>query len=203
MRKSMIITVIASVFSLAIIALSVTFGWFLNVNKTDAIDTTTKGIVFSYVITDGKTEKKDVSVYDVKNVAFFDIDSEYEGVYFKDMACCITLVYENVCDDDIEITLNFEPSNTEENSPYLDAVFSIEDLEMKESYKSVQNLLDDNAHGEIVVDEIAKSEKKTVYMYVFGVQPNDDANNDFFTSDIYGFKLTAKAVKKSEKVVSE
>ena len=36
MRKSMIITVIASIFSLAIIALSVTFGWFLNVNKTDA-----------------------------------------------------------------------------------------------------------------------------------------------------------------------
>ena len=105
MKKRYILTMIFSLVALIIVAAAVTRAWFTGLNNEAVINGETQGIVFSYKITDGTTEKTDVAVYDVKGIAFFDVESDKEGKYFASMACELTLTYTNICTDNISLTL--------------------------------------------------------------------------------------------------
>lgn len=197
MKKSLILTICLSVVAIVVISLGITFGWFLNITSTNSIDTSTKGIVFSYVISDGTLDKEDAAVYDVKNVTFFDVDAEGEGMYFSSMACMLTLTYENVCETNISVELSYTPSN-ETTSAHVGGLITTNPIDETKTYSTVNDVLDINKAGDTpvayMIPLVKPNEKVTIYLYLFGVQPDDTASNSFFDGT-YGFKLVSKAIK--------
>ena len=206
MKKSgiiAIVTVIVACIAMVLVTIGLVYGWFLDLNKTDAIDAETKGIVFSYTITDGTTSKTDVQSYDVKNVAFFDIDGDGEGKYFSDMACEIELDVKNICDKNISVSFTFTPDQAE-TGPHLGGLFTSVKLSTDaniKTYNTVNALLaakkEATNYYEFTYNSIAPEDTEKVYLYIFGIQPDDDADNTFFSSS-YGFEIKMRAIKEAD-----
>lgn len=199
-NKKLVITLIVGFVSLAIVSIGIVFGWFLNLTETEPISADTKGIVFSYDISDGTTTKTDVSTYNIKNVAFFDIDDAGEGHYFASMACEIKIDITNVCEDNLNISINFDgdQDSSVNTEPILMALITDERLLDSSSYSTVNDVLaakmqDDDAQSYDIAS-LAPEGESSVYLYIFGVQPDDTADNSFF-EDTYKFVITIRAVK--------
>lgn len=199
MRKSLLLTICLSIVAILVVSLGITYGWFINSTSTDSIDATTKGIVFSYTINDGNTKKEDVSVFDVKNITFFDMDGAKEGTYFANMACCLTLTYSNICDSNISIELTYKSSSN--NEAYICGLITTNIIESSSEYDTVNDVIEafkvGDAMDSYTIPLIEPEDKITVYLYLFGIQPDDSASNSFFNG-VYGFTLTSKAVKEVE-----
>ncbi len=200
-KKILIITCLVSLLALSFIGFGYGYGWFINQSQTEPIDWNTKGIVFSYKINDGFDEKTDVLAYSVNNVAFFDKDSTDEGKYFKDMALEIEFNITNVCDYDLTVSLEFS-AQEETTVAHLEGLLTSEKIESTTNYNSVEEVLEakkiGNSSSKITLP--SKVEVKTVgtaYLYLFGVQPDDSATNDFL-ADTYGFSILLSAVRYKE-----
>lgn len=197
-KKILIITCLVSLLALSFIGFGYGYGWFINQSQTEPIDANTKGIVFSYKVSDGIDEKTDVLAYSVKNVAFFDKDSADEGKYFKDMALEIELNITNVCDYDLAISLEFS-SDESSDVAHLEALLTNEQLESTSDYDSVEDVLEAKKVGTsadkiTLPSKVEVKESGTAYLYLFGVQPDDSATNDFL-NETYGFSILLSAVR--------
>lgn len=196
MKKRYLITMIVSLVALIIVAAAVTRAWFTGLNNEAVINGETQGIVFSYKITDGTTEKTDVAVYDVKGIAFFDVESELEGKFFASMACELTLTYTNICTDNISLTLTYVPDQVTTGA-YVAGLITTEKIEDSKDYASVNDVVSACKAGDTAttytINKITPDEEVVVYLYLYGVAP---ANADgSFLANKYGFKLKAKALK--------
>ena len=87
------------------IIISTALGWYTNVNQTGHIDANTKNVGFSYTINGVELEEDE---YDISNLAFFDIDSMFEGDYFSDMCFEIELNVKNITDSPLNYSIKFE-----------------------------------------------------------------------------------------------
>ncbi len=208
-KKILITTIIIALLALSFVGYGYGYGWFLKRSATEPIDANTKGIVFSYEVTDGYNTKKDVLAYSVKNVAFFDKDSENEGKYFKDMALEIEFKITNVCEYDLEISLEFIPTE-ETTTAHLEGLLTNQKITSTADLKTVEEVLTKNKVGDsasqITIKEALQAKDDTntsttatggtvsVYLYLFGVQPDDTATNDFLTKT-YGFSVELSAVR--------
>lgn len=197
MKKRFILTAVLSLAAIAVVSIGIVFAWFLARTNTQPIDFSTDGIVFSYKIND---DKENVSSYDVTNVVFFDADSTSEGEFFYDMACVVKVEYENVCNAKIDINLTFNPLQ-EETGAHLDALITGEEItkaqtEGLDTVDSIVSALaqEDHTNRTFTLSQLEKGDKGVIYVYLYGVQPVDNSNNDFFADD-YGFSLTAVAIK--------
>lgn len=199
-NKRFLITIVIGMIAIAIVSIGIVYGWFLNLSQTDPINANTKGIVFSYDITDGTTKKTDIGTYNIENVAFFDIDDDGEGHYFASMACEIKIDITNVCEDNLSITISFNGDQDSESDtePVLMALITDERLTDSSSYSTVNDCLDDLKQDSdpqsFDVSSLAPEGVSSVYLYIFGVQPIDTADNSFF-DDTYKFVITIRAVK--------
>ena len=199
-NKRFLITMIAGMIAIAIVSIGIVYGWFLNLSQTDPINANTKGIVFSYDISDGTTTKTDVGTYNIENVAFFDIDDDGEGHYFASMACEIKIDITNVCEDylDVVISFNGDQDSSSDSEPILMALITDERLLDSSSYSTVNDVLDDLKQDtdpqSFEMASLAPEGVNSVYLYIFGVQPVDTADNSFF-DDTYKFVITIRAVK--------
>ncbi len=206
-KKILITTILIGLLALSFVGYGIGYGWFLNRSATESIDANTKGIVFSYEVTDGYNTKKDVLAYSVKNVAFFDKDSENEGKYFKDMALELKFEITNVCEYDLDVTLEFKPTE-ETTSAHLECLLTNTQITSTADYATVEDVLTAKKVGDsaskITIPEALKAKDETtasstggvasVYLYLFGVQPDDSATNDFL-SKTYGFSVELSAVR--------
>ena len=199
-NKRFLITMIIGMIAVAIVSIGIAYGWFLNLSQTDPINANTKGIVFSYDISDGTTKKTDVGTYNIENVAFFDIDDDGEGHYFASMACEIKIDITNVCEDylDVVISFNGDQDSSSDSEPILMALITDERLLDSSSYSTVNDVLDDLKQDtdpqSFEIASLAPEGVNSVYLYIFGVQPVDTADNSFF-DDTYKFVITIRAVK--------
>lgn len=187
MKKKIFISIASVVFLLAI-GISSVYAWYVNQQRVDVLNPSTNGIVFSYTLND---EESLTDTFDIKDVAFFDVDSEYEGKYFTDMAVIAVFEVTNKSSRAINIDFSYTLPNDAEN-PYIACVFSdIATLDSSESTGSVEDyLLDNNILQSKTIENVDKNETVTVYAYIYGIQPNDASNNDFL-DDEYGitFKI--------------
>ena len=62
------------------IVVSTVLGWYTNVNQMGEINANTKNVGFSYTINGVELQEDE---YQISNLAFFDVDSMYEGSYFS------------------------------------------------------------------------------------------------------------------------
>lgn len=203
-RIIMTITILVSLAAVAVVSIGLAFGWFLNTSQTESISAKTKGIVFSYDISDGKTTQTDVTSYNIVDVAFFDLDGEGEGNYFESMACEISLDIKNICEDNIKVTVTFT-ADQELTGPHLGGLLTHDklstDTTINTAYGTVEEILEakkqDTSAENYVIDSIVPESNETVYLYIFGIQPDDSADNTFFSSS-YGFSLNIRAVKEAD-----
>jgi len=198
--KRIITTIIVGLISLAFVGMGIVYGWFLNQSETDGINADTKGIVFSYTVSDGDTTSTNVTSYNVYNVTFFDIDDEGEGYYFADMACELTFVVTNVCEDNLTLTLTYTPDQ-DTTGPYLGGLITTTQITDTTACSTVEDVCDEYMAGTsadtVTLDTAIEPEATaTVYLYIYGIQPDDAADNTFF-NDSYGFSLELKAVKEA------
>ena len=195
-----LVNVIAS-FLLAIIIGSTLYAWYVKTSHTESVDVTTNGIVLSYQIDD--SEEINVQTYNISNLAFFDIDSEYEGKYFSTMAHMIEVKITNKSKKKVDITLSYVDISSDEN-PYVACIITNNTTVLNssafdgsvEDYISTNNLEDNYKYL-----NVEKNTTKTYYVYIYGVQPDDDASNDFLYSNqaqnigqTYQFELQIEAV---------
>ncbi len=207
-KKILIITCLVALLALSFIGFGYGYGWFINQSNTEPIDANTKGIVFSYKVSDGIDEKTDVLAYSVKNVSFFDKDSEDEGKYFLDMALEIEFKITNVCDYDLAVSLEFTADEAT-TGPHLEGLLTSEKITSTTNYTTVENVLEDKKVGDdanriTLPNKIGAkgntdnvSVTGTAYLYLFGVQPDDAANNEFL-DETYGFSVLLSAVRYKE-----
>ncbi|MGM9972181.1 MAG: hypothetical protein ACI35W_07210 [Anaeroplasmataceae bacterium] len=189
-----VIFYLISAFLIAGLIGGITYAWFINAKKTESVDVSTNGIVLSYTIND----EDDVNTleYTLDNISFFDVDSEHEGKYFTTMAVVIQLNLENHSKKDVDITVS--TGNNSANSPYVEAVVTNEEIDSSTYNKSVLDYLSDNSLTNsytiknVVSQETAVVDASVVYLYVYGVQPDDDATNDFL-SETYNLTINIKA----------
>lgn len=181
MKKRIAIIITLVVFLLVISASSI-YAWYINQERTEVLNPSTNGVVFSYTIDD---EEIVTDTFDIKDVAFFDIDSEYEGKYLTDMAVIVTFKVTNKSSRAININFSYLLPD-ELNNPYIACIFSItNELDSTNAEGSIEDYLsNNNLSASAQIEDVAKDETITAYAYIYGIQPNDAANNDFL-SDTY------------------
>ncbi len=117
MNKRLIITLVASLVLALTVGIIVTFAWYTNTHKSDSLDYVSNGLVISYKI----ENETNVEEYNVKDVVFFDVDSQKEGKYFTLSAVKLTLDISNYSSTSVTVSLKqsiqpFTLSNKIENN---------------------------------------------------------------------------------------
>ena len=190
--------VIASI--LLLIAIStVMYSWYVNINQTNNVDVTTNGVIVTYEIdTDSKTT--DTNSYTISDLVFFDEDSDFEGKFFTKMAHLVRFDITNKSKKSVDITLanntNYS-SNIANKTPYATCVIAktnaYDSTLTTYTTSSVEGYIDDvELSKSSTITNVAVDDFATFYVYVYGVQPNDEATNDFL-SETYSFDLTITA----------
>ena len=185
--------------TLAVISLgfAVSYAWWAQNFHVQSIDASTTGIVFSYNVDEGSENSK---TFNVKNLSFFDIDNEGEGDYFFNMVCVVEVNLTNVCKTDIDIEIKAKLDDVDTTAPYISCVVSdtLYSDEIVYNNKTVLEVISDNSlESSFTITNLSPSQESKVYLYIYGIQPNDGANNDFL-KDSYTFKLSMIAIKKEE-----
>lgn len=180
----LLLNVIASVI-LVIIVASALYGWYVGTNYTESVDVSTNGIVLTYDI----DEKNDLNVetYSISNLVFFDTDSENEGKYFTDMAHVIKIEIFNKSKKNVDITLSYVvDEDRDANDPYATCIIvKSNDLDSSNEDGSVEDYISTNHLASTNTElDVAKDDKATFYVYIYGIQPDDSASNDFLYEDI-------------------
>lgn len=194
-----LVNVIASIL-LAIIISSTLYAWYVRTSHTESVDVTTNGIVLSYQIDEGDTN---VETYSISDLVFFDIDSDYEGKYFTTMSHMIQIDITNKSKKNVDITLSYIDISSL-TDPYVACVIADDDeLDSLSSTGSVLEYISDNdLETTFTYLNVAKNQTKSFYVYIYGVQPDDDATNDFLydatattiKGETYEFELQIESV---------
>ncbi len=199
-----LVNVIASVL-LAVIIGSTLYAWYVRTSHTETVDVSTNGIVLTYEI-DEDDNTVNTMTYSIDNLAFFDIDTEDgygEAKYFTTMAHVIQIDITNKSKKNVDISLSFVDEIVED-TPYATCIVSkVNTLDSTscDLDTSVSDYISDNS---LVTTQsytnIAKDSSVTFYVYIYGVQPDDTADNTFLYDDqannvgeTYTFKLRINA----------
>ena len=208
-----LINVIASLV-LVIIISSTLYAWYVRTSHTESVDVSTNGIVLSYEIDDDDTTVN-TTTYSIDNLAFFDFDSEYEGKYFTTMCHVIQIEVTNKSKKNVDITLSYVEPNSYDD-PFCTCIVSKSGtLNSSTETGSIKDYIETNTLADLTYDEdgfiesyntsstfenIARDYSETFYVYIFGIQQDDNATNDFLYSDnayttgeTYTFKLKLEA----------
>lgn len=164
---------VVSIFSLFF----VTYAWIINRVNSPSIDGSTTGIKYVYELKDYQKED-----YTIKNIAFFDINRELEKDYFIDMATCVEIVIENTGDINLLFTIS-QVMTSENNSCYIQCVFTTQKISSIDNFESFIKENKSIENEELLIDE-----SKTIYMYVFGIQLDENSSNEFL-NDSYNFSI--------------
>ena len=180
-KMVVLINLIASIL-LAVLIGSAIYAWYVRTNHSESIDITTDGIVLTYEIDeDGQLN---VNKYEISNLVFFDEDSSYEGKYFNPMAHMIQIDIQNKSKKKVDITLSFlEDTTLGSTDPYATCIISdADDLDSSSETGSVADYISTNSlEREMTELNVAKDSVATFYVYIYGVQPDDAATNDFLS----------------------
>lgn len=178
-KMVVLVNLIASIL-LAVLIGSAIYAWYVRTNHSESIDITTDGIVLTYEIDeDGQLN---VNKYEISNLVFFDEDSSYEGKYFTTMAHMIQIDITNKSKKKVDITLSFlEDTTLGLTDPYATCIISDADnLDSSSETGSVADYITTNSlEREMTELNVAKDSVATFYVYIYGVQPDDSATNDF------------------------
>lgn len=200
MKKKLIICISAFVCLLAL-SIGITYAWYVSQNRVDVLDPSTNGIIYSYKI-DGEDVINDH--FDVQNVAFFDVDSTIEGKYLTGMAVKVGFEISNVNSTAVKLIFEQELEAGYESAPHIACIFSTDDeldsasddIEYDGTVVDYAATIDSSIYENYEVSTVAAGEKITVYAYIFGVQPDDAANNEFLSNDnTYAFNIKISAVQ--------
>ena len=87
------------------IAIGIITAWYTNVIQTGDINATTKNLAIEYEI---NGSEKNITTYNITNLAFFDADDDYEGQFLSEMAFEIELHMTNKSSDTVNYKVEFE-----------------------------------------------------------------------------------------------
>lgn len=188
MAKKRMFFIIISCLLIIMASTSIVFAWIITQKNTNEIDANTSGIKFVYSV-DGE-KKLTSSEYLINNLSFFDIDSTYEIDDFLSMACLVTINVKNTGD----IDLNYSVSQTSgavdaDNTAGVLCIFSDTLITDVSSYSTINDLISDPNIASGSLEKYSGSNNVDVYVYIIGVQTNDNATNDFLSS-AYTFTIT-------------
>lgn len=175
-KRKMIISVILLIVSI-ISLFTITYAWIISRVETPSIDGTTTGVKFTYELKD-----LDKQNYNIKNIAFFDINREEEKQYFSDLATCVELVICNT--GSINMTYSIKQIEDSKEEAYIQCIFSTSKIESITD--DFSTFIDNNKT--LSNQDIEVNSEATIYLYVFGVQPNENSNNSFLDKE-YSFSI--------------
>lgn len=190
MKKKLIF--ISLFIALVVASTSIVFAWWTKSSATKSITASTSGIIFTYQMDEKTTLNDKYSVSDVPFFAYDETDGVEESSYLLDMACVIEISVTNV--SKVEITLESTLTTTSENDAYLTGFFSETKLDALPT--SLSNSLSLNIDGRVEENNETTYSTSTFYLYLYGIQKNNDANNDFL-SESYDLTLTLVGSKKT------
>ena len=101
MSRKFLVNLIAVIVVCIVTGTAIIFAWYTNTKKTQSLDYVSNGLVLSYKI----ENETNVENYDIKDVVFFDVDSEKEGKYFTLSAVKLTLDITNYSLTPISVNL--------------------------------------------------------------------------------------------------
>lgn len=206
-KTSLWIYIICSVLAVASIG-AILFAWYTNTQTTTPVTTITSGIQITYDIKD--LNNNTITFETTETITFYDADSTDELADFnssinaKDITA-FKITLKNTGDTDVTYSIqNIIADNT---SPYVACLFSATEL-TSATYTSgsfptcIADLYSGtglgiyNAYsGDLNKYSSGTVDSDTIYIYLFGVQPNDDTDNDFL-SETYTFTLKVNSVQK-------
>ena len=199
-NKVFIISNLILTLALVVILSGFIFGWYVNSDKSQNVDVITDGIILSYTFDDRTTVNE--TTYEVDNLVFFDLDNEKEGKYFTSMAVLMQINIENKGSSDVNITVSQGMSASED--PYVATAVSTSTLDSSDATGSVEDFLGEGLKTSATVSNVSAFNEATnvggmatFYVYIYGIQPNDDATNEFlgnYTSKAkYTFSIVISA----------
>lgn len=214
MNKKIIKPIILSITAIVILVIStIVYAWYTNVDRVNQeLDGSTNDIVLDYTI---NSEASTTKNYSISNLTFFDINSNEETKYLSSMAIKVKLNIKNYSKNAVDVTITFD-TNKDDSNAYVDGiVWQDENLPISDNYSNIEEYIKgNNFTRECKIENMEKSTDSTpdyyVYIYLFGVQPNDNKNNDFlYTIDEngdrtyipYNFTITIKAEKAKQKTI--
>ncbi len=201
--KSQMKYVILAFVVILITSISILFAWFTLQQRTTPINGTTTGVKFAYSINAGDVNQEK---FEINNLVFFDIDNldtdnfENEKNYFLHQATMIEIVLSNTGDIDLTYTISQVSPNTD--SAYVLCFFSSTLLTQTDIDKetTLENLASSksNVSGSLIKynESTSIANSASVYVYIIGVQPNDDAKNSEFLNETYYFQIEINAIQK-------
>ncbi len=204
----LILIAVAFIFSIASFTI---YAWYTNVDYVGSLDAEAEGLSFYYTL--GDSTSKNVKSYDIKNLAFFDPQSNSEIRYFDSMSTKVSIGLANNDDLDKEYTITYVAKKrvTKENQvnksvAYPAGIISEAQSLVTDNIKNVGELIAGNNVTSNETEfsysfngQIKGKTNKTVYLYLAGIQEIATAsNNDFLINEAgqkisYSFKLTIQA----------
>lgn len=185
-KKSLILSIITFMFCLISFTF-VSYAWLINNEYLNGFKNTTTGIKYVYNLKSGVNSEE----MKAENITFFDIDSVNETKYFLSMAKKIEIEIKNTGDMDISYTISQDNVDIDSTDIFVLVLFSDTSLESVDTTKSIKELYSTYSSVSGTIGKynlLDDSDVFTVYAYVIGVQPDDDATNSFLTdSDNYSF----------------
>ena len=91
-----------------IIAISISYGWYVKVIRTGKIDGSTKNVSINYELKNGEDAATNTLTYSIDNLAFFDIENSDETPFFNSMAVDLKLKLTNTAKSDMKYTITYQ-----------------------------------------------------------------------------------------------
>ena len=224
MKKSKIINLIISIAApillVTAVVLIISYGWYVRKQQIATIDANAKNLAIDYTFdSDQETNK---ITYDVKNLVFFDNDSEFEYQYLSDMAVKLEINLTNKSSNPVSYKITFNSTKIvtpAEGDPtsiaYVDCIFNsipaissdiktIDTARVDSTTVTYTNSDTDRTavydSGEVTLAAGA-SLTAPIVLYLYGIQEIDLALNEPFLYvnsttlvDSYVFTLTIESV---------
>ncbi len=190
MNKRKIVAYLLLLSAILIVSVGSMLAWFTSGTKTTEINGETTGISFTYKV--GNVDGTNSFDYSIENLTFFDVDSEAEARYFNDQVTIVNItlrnmsvvqVNYNVAQEGLNIPESIEGLSSVETA-YVKCLFSTSPI--SNPTNTIAELYDAN---ESANGTLAAGASVSIYVYIFGVQINDAAVNDFL-DEVYDFKIS-------------
>lgn len=193
MNKKIIKPIILSITALVILIIStIVYAWYTNVDRVNQeIDGSSDDIVLDYTIND---DTSTTTTYSISNLVFFDPNDENETKYLSSMATKIKLNITNVTNKNVNCKISFIVQKYDSTTAYCAAIIVDDDFDTSNSTDKISEL--DGYNKDLILSLEEKEDSldvKNIYLYIFGVQTNDSANNDFLYTSTYKFSIQIEA----------
>lgn len=184
-----------------IIGTTISHAWYIRRYKTQPIDASTTGIVFSYQVDD---RFNNVKTLDIENIAFFDKTAPKEGQYLGRMAFIFKVTLRNECRVNIDIEINQKMTGVDMEAAHIESAiatkdFTVENDDVRTGVTTVADYLEKNSMTDIttdkyVIESLAPQDTADIYVYVYGINPVALSNNDYLSAT-YSYVLAMTAIK--------